>query len=145
MSSESSAVVSRAVAVRAESVTAGPPPAAPPWDVRITRLVDESRGQELLERLLATGVHDEVLASPSVLRVAPAVCAPWLGSLHLIRVPVKLRQRRTFAIGCIEVMPVGAGTTEVRICLRSTSRLSRFRRLRHLERLTNDVGDQLLR
>src|SRR4051794_7681746 len=145
MNSEASTVVTRLGAARADSVTASAALAAPPWDIRISRLVDESRGEALLERLLAVGVHNEVLASPSVMRVAPAVSSPWLGSLHLIRVPVHLRQRRTSASGCIEVMPLGAGTTEVRICLRRTSRLNRFRRRRHLERLTNDVGDQLLR
>jgi hypothetical protein len=145
MNSESSTVVARLGAARADSVTADASPAAPRWDVRISRLVDESRGEEMLERLLAIGVHNRVLASPSVTRVAPAVSTRWLGALHLIRVPVNLRQRRTSASGCIEVMPLGAGTTEVRICVRSTSRLNRFRRCRHLERLTNDVADQLLR
>jgi len=142
--SDLSALETRLVASRADlPATTAPATTLSTWDVRSARFVDKGSGEQLLGWLFATGSAGELLASPDVVRSAPATCSRVLGSLHVIRLPVLCRNGRLRASGYIDVMPVGAGVTEICVCLRSRSRWTRGRRWRHLEQLADDIARRL--
>lgn len=144
MHSESSAFVNRSVVVGTDSSAAHARPAGAARDVRIVRLIDDSHGERLLQRLLASGVHGRLLASPTVTRTAPAVSEPWLRSLHSVRVPVRAEHGRQAATGYIELMSVGVGTTEVTVCLAPVGRKPRSRSRRQVQRLADDIAARLI-
>jgi len=111
-------------------------------DMRTTSFVSDAHTSALLGRLQA---GDQILARPSVRRIGPPESVPWFGSLHVTRVRVQVKARRTSAAGWIDVMPVGAGSTEVRIRLEDTAHWARLGRgRRRLGRLAADVQEQLL-
>jgi hypothetical protein len=132
------------VAVPREATAEGTDTDTLTWDVRITRLVDEADGPAFLEGLLRSASGSQVLAQPAVTRLSPAVSIPWLGALRATRIPVHVRDGRTSAAGYIQVMSLGAGSTEVHLCLRGTSLLDRMRRWRRLGQLAELACDRLM-
>src|SRR4051812_41085610 len=121
VSSESFALKVSPAAVRADQATR-PSATLPTWDVRATRVVNASFSDELLNRLLAKGAREQVLATPAVMRSAPAVASRVLGSLYSVRLPVSCRKGRMSANGYLEFVPVTTGLAEIGVCLSSARR-----------------------
>jgi hypothetical protein len=144
MRSEASALEIRPIAARITPPLGRPLTPLPTWTVRATRFVDNRAGEELLNRLLAKGSHDQILSSPAIARSGPIRRSRVLGSLYALRAPVTCARGRVSASGYVEVLPVGTGMTEVHICLRSDNRRSIFRRSRTLQELADETGQRLL-
>jgi hypothetical protein len=114
------------------------------WDVRSVRYVDDATARRIVNELLA-GNSQPSAVLPSVVRLGPATSSPWVGTLHVTHIPVGITARKANAVGFVEVMPVGAGTTEIRICLVGQTRAHRAHGYRRLRDLAERAGDQLLR
>ena len=115
------------------------------WDVRALRYIDDVGAARIAAHFLNADGHDPSSRPPRVIGAGPVVSRDWLGAVRVARIPVRVLTTRGAADGYVEVMPVGAGTSEVRLCLRGNALIDRARGWRRLQQLAERACDALMR
>lgn len=107
--------------------------------------MEESKAEHLLAWLLLSPLGDGSPEAPVVSQIGLPAARRWFGTLEAISVPVHVTSDRSNADGCVEVMPVGAGTSEVKVCLAGAGLLARARGWSRLQDLAERAADEIVR
>lgn len=113
------------------------------WDVRAVRYVDDVAATRITAYFLDADARGPSGQPPHVIRAGPLVSRDWFGAVQVTRISVRVLEPRGAATGYVELMPVGAGMSEVRVCLHGDGLIDRARRWRRLQQLAERTCDVL--